>query len=62
MRTGDVIGEAIAGHDVDATAALFEMGDAESLEQNLDLGMFAQFCAGDRVGDAMLARLDLTQL
>ena len=62
VRTGDVIGEAIAGHDVDATAALFEMRDAVGLEQYLDVGMFAQFCAGDRVRDAMLARLDLTQL
>ena len=45
VRTGDVVGEAIAGHDVDATAALFEVRDAVGLEQYLDVGMFAQFRA-----------------
>src|SRR5206468_6976103 len=61
VRTGDVIGEAVAGHDVDATAVLFEMRDAVGLEQYLDVGMFAQFCARDRVRDAMLARFDLAE-
>jgi hypothetical protein len=45
VRTGNVIGEAVARHDVDATAALFEMRDAVGLEQYLDVGMLAQFCA-----------------
>ena len=62
MRTGYVVGEAIAGHDVDAAAGLFEMRNPVGLEQDLDEGMLAQFRAGSRVRNPMLARLDLAEL
>src|SRR5476651_2412513 len=58
MRTGDIIGETIAGHQVDVAAALLEMRNSVSLEQYLDVGMFALFCPRRGMRKPMLARLD----
>jgi hypothetical protein len=62
MRTGYVVGETIAGHDIDAAAALFEMRYPVRLKQYLDERMLAQFGACHRMRKPMLARLDLAEL
>jgi hypothetical protein len=40
VRTGYVVGEAIAWRHFDATAVLLEVGNSNRLEQDLDVGMF----------------------
>jgi len=62
MWTADVVGEAIAGHQLDVAALLLEIGDAMSLEQDLDIRMFARPRARHGKGDPVLARLDLAEL
>jgi hypothetical protein len=62
VRTGYIVGETIAGHQLEAPAVLLEIGSSVRLKQDLDVGMFAGFCTGYRVGDPMLAHLDLTEL
>ena len=62
MRTGYIIGQTIAGLELDAAATLFEMRNAVGLKQDLDVGMLARLDPRNRQGDPMLASLDLTDL
>ena len=63
VRAGNVVGEAIAGLDLDVAAVLLEIGNAVGLEQDLDVGMLAGYGSRDsRVRDPVLACLDLAQL
>jgi hypothetical protein len=62
MRTGHVVGEAVARHDVEVQAVLLEMRHAVGLEDDLDVGMLAQLDARDGMRDPVLACLDLAQL
>ena len=61
MRTGYIVGETIAGHQLDASTVLLEIGNPVRLKQYLDVGMFAGSCTGHGVRDPMLADLDLTE-
>ena len=62
VRAGDVVGDDVARVQLDVTAFLLEIGDAVGLEVNLDVRVFIGLRARQRVRDAMLADLDLTQL
>src|SRR5579859_1043899 len=62
MRTRDVISETISGHQVKVAAILFEMGNTVGLEQDLYEGVLACPCARNRMGDPVLANLDLAEL
>src|SRR5215813_12810824 len=62
VRTGDIVGEAVAGLHLDLAAILLEIGNAVGLEQDLDIGMLAAVALRSRVSDPMLACLDLAQL
>ena len=61
MRTGNVVGEAIAGLDLDLTAILLEIRNPVGLEQDLNVRVFAGVACRGGVSDSMLACLDLTQ-
>src|ERR1700677_1017263 len=62
VRTGYIVGETVAGRQLDAAARLLEIRNAVSLEQYFDewVGIQLGACGGMR--KSMLARLDLTQL
>src|SRR5450631_1619411 len=62
VRTGYIVGEAVAGHQLDAAAILLEMRNPVSLKQYFDERMGARFCARRGLRKSMLARLDLTEL
>jgi hypothetical protein len=62
MWAPDIVGEAIAGQDLDAAAVLLEIGNAVGLEQDLDEWVFARSRPRDRMGNPMLADLDLAKL
>src|ERR1700735_2217280 len=59
VRTGNVVGETIAGLDLDLTAILLEIRDPVGLEKNLDVRVFAGVACRRRVSDPMLAFLGL---
>src|SRR5436853_7452116 len=62
VRTGYIVGETIAGHQLDAAATLFEVRNPVGLKQYFDERMAARSCARGRMCKPMLARLDLTEL
>jgi hypothetical protein len=62
MRAGNVIGEAVAGQELDAAPLLLEMGNAVGLEHDLDEGMLSVSDPRIGTGDAVLAGLDLAEL
>src|SRR5665213_2513687 len=62
VRTGYIIGEAVAGHQLDAPAILLEMRNPVSLKQYFNERMGVQFGARGSMRKPMLARLDLTEL
>src|SRR6185312_17431214 len=61
VRAGYVVGQTVAGRQIDVTAALFEMRDAVGLEQYLDERMAAGLGARRGMRQPMLTRLDLAQ-
>ncbi len=62
MRTGNVIGDDVAGVQLDVAAFLLEIGHAVGLEVDFYVRVFIGLGARQRVRDAMLAHLDLAQL
>ena len=62
VRTGHVVGETVAGHQLDTAASLLEMRNPVSLKQYFDERMATQFGARGSMGKPMLARLDLAEL
>jgi len=55
------LSQAIARFDLDLAAVLLEIGNSVGLEQNLHIRMFAALAARSRLGDSMLAHLDLAE-
>ena len=61
MRTGYVVGETIAGYQLDVATVLLEIGNAVRLKQYFDVGMLARGGARSGMRDPMLTGLDLSE-
>src|ERR1700722_14532976 len=62
VRTRHIVGETIAGRQLDAAAGLLEMRNPVSLKQYFDKRMGVERCARGGMRKPMLACLDLTEL